>query len=203
MHQAAFNRSLAELGVKDHGFDLNAFPHHTDSYISKEIFERSTGKTFKNELKKQFEETLWNDIKEKSIQEVNGASAFVNRLHSEGQIKFCFASGALRRTAIFKLKEIVVPFHEELVVASDEHHSREEILKNAISNTQKRYRIDKFDQIYSIGDGIWDLKTAQNLGLEFIGIGTQHKQLMQEHGMAHHFDDFDSDVQIIDLVLAQ
>ena len=199
MHQAAFNRTLAHLGVAEHGLDLNAFIHHTDSYISKEIYEQKTGKSFDTELKVRFEELLSQDIGQKEILEVEGAVAFVKRLHNETSIDFCFATGSLRRPAIYKLKELEIPYEDEILVASDEHYSREAIITTAISQAKTYYQKSSYDRIISFGDGIWDLKAAQKLRLKFVGIGEKNKEVMLEAGMIHHFQDFTSADKIMEL----
>ena len=200
-HQEAFNRALKTIGIQEHGFDLNTFTHHTDSFISKEIYEKTSGKKFSNELKDKFENSLWNDIKQQAIQEVEGARAFVHHISKVKQIKFCFATGSLRRPAIHKLLTCGIPFHEEIVVASDDHYRREDIIKEVIRHSKKHYHIDHFDHKISMGDGIWDLKAAKNLGLEFIGIGEKNKEIMLENGMVHHFEDFRNWEAILESIL--
>lgn len=190
MHQAAFNRALSSIGIQEHEFDLNSFLHHTDSYISKEIYERMSGREFTKELREQFEQSLWTEICQQQIQEISGAPSFVTHLYQKAGIPYCFASGALRRTALYKLKQVNIPFDAELVVASDDHFSREAILEEAIVKARKHYKVDSFNKIFSIGDGIWDLRAAQKLGLNFIGIGSKNIKVMQEAGMVNHFNDF-------------
>ncbi|MCK5637741.1 MAG: hypothetical protein KAH67_03455, partial [Flavobacteriaceae bacterium] len=51
------------------------------------------------------------------------------------------------------------------------------------------YKNNKFEHIYSVGDGIWDLETAQKLNLEFIGIGLRNKDKLLEMGCKTYFDD--------------
>lgn len=53
-------------------------------------------------------------------------------------------------------------------------------------------------RIISFGDGLWDLKTANNLSLEFIGIGCSNEAVLKGSGMKKHYADF-SEIMIADL----
>ena len=54
---------------------------------------------------------------------------------------------------------------------------REEIVSAAIKNALTYYHADKFERVISVGDGLWDLLTAKNLDLEFIGVGLTNKEI--------------------------
>lgn len=74
-------------------------------------------------------------------------------------------------------------------MAANHIYERENIVGQAIEKSKTFYGRDSFDRIISIGDGLWNLKTANNLGIEFIGIGPVNKEVMCAHGMQQHFDD--------------
>ena len=62
---------------------------------------------------------------------------------------------------------------------------------DAIERAKAYYNISKFDEIISVGDGIWDLKTAQNLDLNFIGIGLKNKELLLQNGCPDWFENME------------
>src|SRR2546426_412587 len=53
--------------------------------------------------------------------------------------------------------------------------SRESIVKTAIARASVFYRCQQFERIVSVGDAVWDLQTAKQLGLPFIGVGNQER----------------------------
>ena len=127
---------------------------------------------------------------EKEIEEVPGSAVFVKEAMKNKLIAVCFATGSLRRPAEQKLKAIGISFNNELLVASDQLQKRESIVKTAISKAKKHYGVSDFERVISIGDGLWDLKTAQNLGLEFVGIGLKNKEVLLESGCLNWHENF-------------
>ena len=170
--------------------NFGEYLHHTDSYISKTIYEKELWQTFTEQIKAQFEKLLANKMADKTIEEVTGASLFLKELRKNPSVAICFATGSLRRPAIQKLQAIGVDFEDQLLVASDRLSKRESIVKMAITEAQKFYKVESFDRVISVGDGLWDLKTAQSLGLEFVGIGLKNKAALLENGCLKWFENF-------------
>jgi phosphoglycolate phosphatase-like HAD superfamily hydrolase len=84
-------------------------------------------------------------------------------------------------------------------------YSREEIVNSAIEKAKKYYNVDEFQKIISVGDGIWDLKTARNLGIHFLGIRDKNladfkKENIKSHisnWMSFDFDQVKKDLGIL------
>ncbi len=113
----------------------------------------------------------------------------LKNLENIPDIAICFATGSLLKPAKYKLNSIGINYSTQQLVASNQIFEREQIVLKAIENAKKFYNVDNFRRIISVGDGLWDLKTAQNLGIEFIGIGNMHKEVLFENGMQRHFED--------------
>ena len=145
---------------------------------------------FTADIYNRFKMALWEQIDSKQIEEIKGASSLMNKL-AKDKIHYCFATGAIHKTAIYKLDYLGIPYERNLVVASDEIHEREGIVQEAIDRSKKHYGIADYRRIISIGDGIWDLKTAQNLDLEFIGIGEKNKTQMETAGMKNFYSNME------------
>ena len=190
IHIQAFIESLHELGVEKMDTNFREYLHHTDSYVSKTIYEKELWQPFTEQIKAQFEKLLSNKMAEEEINEIPGASHFIKEVRKNKSIAVCFATGSLRRPAIQKLQSIGVGFDDQLLTASDRLLKRESIVKKAIAEAKKFYHVDSFERIISFGDGLWDLKVAENLGLEFIGIGLKNKGILLEQGCSKYFDDF-------------
>lgn len=189
-HQKAFAQSLKEIGVENIRDDFNQFLHHTDSFISKTIYEKETHLAFNAEKQNAFEARLTEKILQLSIHEIPGASQLLKRLRLQNKVTIVFATGALRTTAEYKLKALKIPFEPWQLVASDSIQERENIVKQAISNALKLSSFEQFERIIAVGDGLWDLKAAQHLGLEFIGIGKKHQQTLLNHGADQLYADW-------------
>jgi len=101
-----------------------------------------------------------------------------------------FATGSLPKSAIYKMKSAGLEMDAAVLATSKTSFSREGFVTEAIQKAKDFYRVTKFEEIIAVGDGIWDLKTAQNLRLEFIGIGAKNKVVMEANGMNCWFEDF-------------
>lgn len=183
IHIGAFRKALKILGVKEEGFNFKTYKHHTDSYISKVIYEGHVQKPFDTEVQEQFANILFSEINQHKIEEIKGASQLIQNLQKNENYGICYATGSLLEPAKLKLEAIGATYDPLQLVPSNDIYERENIVSKAIENAKKFYKVEQFDKIYSIGDGLWDLKTAQNLGLEFIGIGEENESVMRENGM--------------------
>lgn len=190
IHQNAFKKSLQLIGVERFDDAFGTYKHHTDSYIAKVIFEYNTNKPFDKSTLDLFEEHLVAQINPNEIIEISGAKQMIKHIESKTNFAICFATGSLLKPAILKLEKVHIDFAPIQIVASNEMEEREEIIKKAIDNARIFYKVEKFDRIISFGDGIWDLRAAQNLSLEFVGIGNKHKETLTENGMKKHYPDF-------------
>lgn len=182
-HQSAFVKALDAIGVEHINDNFKSYKHHTDSYIARKIYETDINRGFSSSMLKQFEEALFEFIQnERKILEINGAQKVISELSNNPNIGICFATGSLWKPAIFKLDEAQIPYDLDQIVASNHLESREGIAEQAISQARKFYSQNSFSRIISVGDGLWDLKTAQNLSLEFIGIKKKNKKMLLENG---------------------
>jgi phosphoglycolate phosphatase-like HAD superfamily hydrolase len=193
IHQAAFVKAMQEIGVAEMDQQFHAYKHHTDLHIAKTIYEGFTSNLFSRAVIEQFEQILYLNISETlDIAEIKGAKKLLRLLEAETEFGLCFATGSMYKAAQYKLDKIGINFSPLQLVACNDIEDREGILQLAIENAKKHYQVDDFQRIISIGDGLWDLKTAQNLGLEFIGVGPKNKTILEAHGMRIHFNDFEN-----------
>lgn len=75
-------------------------------------------------------------------------------------------------------------------MTASEYQIREDLLINAIKQATEKYSLPAGQKIISIGDGVWDLKTAENLDVAFIGIGVGAKAKLLTDLGATVFTDF-------------
>jgi phosphoglycolate phosphatase-like HAD superfamily hydrolase len=137
-------------------------------------------------------------LSEKKCIEIEGAKKIVEFLENETDYGVCYATGSMRKTAKLKLEQIGIEYHDYQLVASNEILEREKIVSTAIEHAKIFYNTNDFENIISIGDGIWDLKTAKNLNLHFIGIGEKNSDILFENGAKVILSDFSFfDIELI------
>jgi phosphoglycolate phosphatase-like HAD superfamily hydrolase len=193
IHQQYFIEALKELGVKNMDINFGIYKHHTDSYIARKIYETDRKTPFTVELLASYEQKVLEKFEQTKFSEITGVCSFLTLLENRNDIAIAFATGAVLKTAVYKLNVLGIPFHENQLVASNEIEDREGIVSTAIEKAKTLNGVEEFDRIFSFGDGIWDYKTAQNLNLEFVGIGLRNKEALKKAGTMVHFNDFQSD----------
>jgi phosphoglycolate phosphatase-like HAD superfamily hydrolase len=189
-HQKAFTETLLEIGVSKINSEYKSFKHHTDSFIAKEIYEHNQNKSFSKDKIQQFEKGLTERINLLNFKEIKGAKELVEKLQKYTEFGVCYATGSLRKPAEHKLNSIGIEFQDWQLVASDKIYERENIVDKAIKNATKNYEVERFERIISVGDGLWDLLTAENLKLEFIGVGEKNRELLIQAGAIRVVQDF-------------
>ncbi|GAA4275151.1 hypothetical protein GCM10022258_44470 [Aquimarina gracilis] len=177
------------MGISDIDTDYNNYKHHTDSYALRYNYERNFKKTFQKELLDDFETNLVLQMSNfDPVKEIRGARNLI-QFFKDRQVSFCFATGALPRPAILKLEQCDIWFDKKILATSKTHESREGFVLDAIERSKAFYNKEQFDNIVSVGDGIWDLKTAQNLSIDFVGIGDRNRSKLEANGAQNCFSD--------------
>lgn len=190
-HQAGFVQALQQLGVQEINQDFHAYKHHTDLHIARTIYEAALPARFDTAAVSRFESLLYDHIAAAgSLQEIKGAKQFVTFLEKETDFGVCYATGSMLRPAVFKLQAAGITFDPVQLATSNYREERAAIVQEAIRNARLYYNQSEFEKIIAFGDGIWDLKTAQELGVGFVGIGVKNKTAMEAAGMQWHGNDF-------------
>ncbi|MBR9861381.1 HAD hydrolase-like protein [bacterium] len=188
IHQTAFLGALEKMGVSEINSNLNSFIHHTDSFIAKTIYEDALNSQFSAVHLNQFEKLLFAGVQKAAIQEIPGAKELLKFCLNQNELYFTYATGSLYQPALLKLNEISAPMSNYNLHSSNDMHSREEIVNSAIEAARKEHQVDTFSRIISIGDGKWDYKTAENLGLEFIGLGSAEFNTFGKYPVGLHLE---------------
>jgi len=191
MYLISVTKAMRSLGIRDIDTDYNNYKHHTDSYALRYNYERNFQKNYSKDLLDDFESNL---VRQMSffdpVKEIKGAKVLLD-FFKENEISFCFATGALPKPAMLKLDQCNIWYDEQLLATSKTHESREGFVMDAIKKAEKFYNKSTFNRIVSIGDGLWDLKTAQNLSLDFVGIGNKNKEKLMRNGAATCYVDIE------------
>ena len=190
-HQAAFVNTMLDFGITDINQDWKSYQNVTDSFILKVNYEAHFKKEFDLSLISEFEKKMTASMLTLSkTEEIKGASTIVDFFMKETDYAICFATGSLLQPALIKLAQANINFVPNLVEASNMIYTREDIVKSAIEKAKKYFGVPKFKNIISVGDGIWDLKTARNLGVHFLGIRNKNLADFQQENIKSHIEDW-------------
>lgn len=192
-HQSAYVETMKYFGIKDINENWSTYQHMTDSYILKKNYEANLDQAFSFEFVQDFENKMTEAIlKLNPVKEINGAKKTIRHILDHGDFGICLATGSFLKPALLKLQQADIPVNHQLVVGSNAHFTREEIVQQSINLAKDFYKVSDFQHIISVGDGLWDWQTAQNLGIHFIGIGTKNKRDFQTKNIAMHINDWNA-----------
>jgi len=194
LHHDCFLRAFDPFEIPDIDTDWGGYRHHTDSWIFEEVIRRAFDRAPTRHESKLFSDThtacFEKGIATAPIQQIAGARAFLRAVQANSQIVYAFATGSIQPLAFRKLESLGIGYPPELLVTASEFYTREDIVGQAIDRARKYWGRTDFERVISIGDGYWDLLTAQNLDLEFIGIATGEKaDVLREAGAEKIFPD--------------
>lgn len=175
MHQEALLGAMQSLGLPRLNTDWGSYPHHTDMGIFAHAMAENGMEASSSDMAANFEHDLGNRfaklLAERGLREVPGARALV---FAAAQTRWgvVFATGGIRSVSQRKLRAVEIDFSEEVLISSSEHASRRNLVEAAVNRAMQVYDISSPQAVMSIGDGLWDLRVAGELGLGFIGVGS-------------------------------
>ena len=101
------------------------------------------------------------------------------------------ATGCWRASAAMKLQAAGLTLLDKPAGFAEDGPSRETIVSAAHRRASEHYGRRNFDKVVSIGDGVWDVRTAANLGLPFVGIAAAARaEPLRQLGARHIVADF-------------
>lgn len=190
--------------IELNGADWNDYTHVTDNGLAYEIFEKHEGHPPSHQeidrLKHQFLKLLRSRIAE--IREITGVREFLKTIEVHQEIHTSFATGAWEEAAILKLSVIDYKPSKEILTSSNEDHRRSEILKIAISKAEKKAINDNLWVTY-VGDGLWDMKVAKEVNVDFIGIDFMKTGLLEKAGAENVLYDWTNIQQFFEWIFSK
>ena len=103
--------------------------------------------------------------------EIPGAVAFLAAIRHHPEWRAAIATGGWERSARFKMTAAGINADGIAASFAEAGPAREMIVEAAISKAGAKYGTD-FQKIVLVGDAIWDVRTARQLGLPFVGVGS-------------------------------
>ena len=172
LHGKFIAQCLLDSGVSNFNSDWNSYAHHTDSHILRHIYEIQNGRAFSKETIRSYDlllERRYRELhKHVPISQITGATDLLTAL-AQSEIPFCFATGGLRKSAELKLIAAGIPFDPSQISAANDFETRIEIVRDSVRRRAEK-SAHPVSRIISVGDGPWDLETAQEAGIDFVGV---------------------------------
>lgn len=188
----AFEEELGWAGIST---DWAAYPSCTDEAIALEVFARHGNRLPRDgeieRVRRRFLSLLEAALAEGPdlFTEIPGAGEALRRLRSDPGFRVALATGAWEASARLKLRAAGLEVEGIPLATSDDHPSREEIVRRAIARAEAGS--GPFESIVSVGDGVWDLRTARALGVGFVGIGSgERAERLRREGAERVIEDF-------------
>ena len=190
-----------ELEITDLDTNWSQYPTVCDSGITQHIFRTHLGRMPSAieivRLQRRFVSLLEHAYEREPqfFTEVPGAGAAVQSLRQHPDWAVAIATGGWQVSALFKLNKAGIRVEGLPAAFADHGVTREVILAAAMVMARHTYQQQHFARIVYIGDGVWDVRTARRLNLDFVGVakGEREAALRAEGARAimRDFKDFD------------
>jgi phosphoglycolate phosphatase-like HAD superfamily hydrolase len=197
--EICFTRAFADTHglqvLADHWTDC---PHVSDSGLMSHLFQHYFGRDPHDHESGPIKQRLVDLLEEHHrmdrsyFAEIPRAAETFNRLvESRGWSK-AIATGCWQPSAEMKLRAASINYHGVPGGFAEDGVARESIVGAAISRSSVSYQRDSFDRIVSVGDGVWDVRTAARLGLAFVGVASGARaEMLRDAGAKHVIPDFE------------
>lgn len=186
-----------EFQIEEINTNWAEYGHTTDSGITLQIFQERLGRAPEASelfgLQRRFVDLLQEHFTATPalFTEIPGASLMLRRLAGAKDWAIAFATGGWRASACMKLQAAGLDIEGLPTAFADDSISREDIVKTAVSRAKAVYAQPDFEKIVCIGDGIWDVMTAAQLELPFVGVGSGRQMtVLRDAGVEHIVEDF-------------
>jgi phosphoglycolate phosphatase-like HAD superfamily hydrolase len=196
----SYLQALSEvLGFSEVSNDWASYTHVTDACILREVCQRKLGRVPSLAEVEAFQKRFLTLLAEGAaasdgIKPIPGALKMLSWLLESANHAIAYAGGGWTTSALFKLQSARLPIQNIPYAFSDDDESREGIMAIALTRAENHYG-QSFQNIVYIGDGLWDIHSAQTSGYAFIGIasGNQAEKLFSA-GATHvlpNYNDFE------------
>jgi phosphoglycolate phosphatase-like HAD superfamily hydrolase len=183
------------LGIKDICQDWSLYQNVTDSGILDELVNNAFGRSPTDHelaaVQDRCKALLEAYLAEEELEPVAGAPELLERLSADLSWDVAFATGAWLGSTVAKFRAAGLSLDLDKGASADDAVRRDEIATTAIRRCAEKAGGIAFDRIVSVGDGVWDVKTAAGLALPFVGIGAETDVgLLRQAGANHVIESF-------------
>jgi len=170
-----------ELGLTAINCDWSQYPTVCDSGITQHIFreylQREPTSDEVSRLQRRFVELLEEAYRSEpqDFSAVPGAAEALPQLRQEPNCRVAIATGGWQLSACLKLEKAQIDITGLPAAFADHGITREVIIAAALAMARGIYRQPQFSHVTYVGDGVWDIRTARQLGIRFIGVAQGEK----------------------------
>ena len=172
-----------EMGLKGINSDWSRYPAVCDSGITQNIFREYLGRkphfSEVTRLQRRFAVLLEEAYRQEPGRFVGtpGAAQTIHALRHDADYGVAIATGGWQLSALLKLEKAQIDIAGLPAAFADHGITREAILAAAMVMARTKYRQPQFTQVTYIGDGVWDVRSAKQLGIGFIGVAHGEKEM--------------------------
>ncbi len=175
-----FAATLAErfgLPAERDAYDWSRFPDVSHPGIVGELLREDGGDSGEGDLS-AFEEAFLERLLSVLRREpgrclpIAGALEVVERLHDDADWAVAVATGCFRSVAMVKLARAGFD-PPEVLRSGDDSPVRRRIVESAVQGAEAAYlsSFESFESVVVLGDAVWDVAAAAELGLPCVGVG--------------------------------
>ena len=170
------------------------FKNATDYGILSELvmdsFGRELGFAEFLEFEAKLEETYLARVGDTKVHALTGANDFIDEVKKDASMKIGIATGNSHRIAEHKLNRADFTSADFVIASSNDSMYRDKILQRCEERAKERHNVDSFDRVIYFGDRVWDYNATKDAGYDFIGIGKDIDELLEEgaENCLSHFD---------------
>lgn len=171
-----------ELGLTGINSDWSRYPAVCDSGITQHIFRqylrREPHFSEVTRLQRRFAVLLEEAYRQEPNRfvEMPGAAQTLRTLRNDTDYVVAIATGGWQMSALLKLEKAQIDIAGLPAAFADHGLTREVILAVAMMMARAKYRQLQFSQVAYVGDGVWDVRSARQLGIGFIGVAQGDKE---------------------------
>jgi phosphoglycolate phosphatase-like HAD superfamily hydrolase len=193
-----------ELDIDVSGLNWADYTFVTDIGITNQMFRERFGRLpeiveierLQRRLVRLLEET--HATSPEAFAPVPGAVDVLEWLQSQPAWHVGIATGCWQASAQLKLRAAGIPAQGIPAAYCEDGQSREEVVRTAIDRCCAAAQVKHFDRIVSIGDGIWDIATAVQLSLAFVGVCIDGRDgPLRRRGATHVVRDFNDRDEVL------
>ena len=172
--------------------DWNDFNNVTDTGLTIEIFERWFNREPKKEEIENIKTHFKNLLKEhtQEFTEIEKSLSFIELASTRTDFEVGFATGGWKETAELKCSTVGLNLNNYIFKSSNDHYNRGKIIEFVIREALEKQNVKEFESIIYFGDGLWDYKTTQTLGIEFIGVDFKRNRKLKRTGVEKVIENF-------------
>lgn len=174
------------LGLDRHSLDWSAAPHITDSGLLRWLAEQHAAPleaSHESAVLTRFVELLNQQLASSParFRPIRGAVTVRAGLERRGW-QIALATGGWEPSARLKLNAVGFDLREIALASASDALTRMDIVQCARRRATERF--GTFDRVVSVGDAIWDVRTATAVGWPFVGVATGSRaDQLRAHGV--------------------